>query len=80
LNTQKEQAVASTASASFFKTRLANRQEIAERTMGFRFERPEGWTFQAGQSIDLTILDSAETDAKGNIVPFRLPVRHPKGN
>jgi hypothetical protein len=30
-------------------SRLADRQEIAEGTMAFRFEKPSGWTFEAGQ-------------------------------
>jgi hypothetical protein len=32
--------------------KLVDRQEIAEGTMAFRFEKPLGWTFEAGQSID----------------------------
>ena len=34
--------------------------------MAFRFERPSGWTFEAGQAIDITLLAASETDAEGN--------------
>lgn len=52
--------------------KLSSRQEVAEGTMAFRFEKPPGWTFKAGQSIDLTLLKPAETDAEGNTRAFSL--------
>lgn len=58
--------MATSASASFLKTKLLGRQEVAEQTMAFRLEKPYGWAFKAGQSIDLTLLDPPETDAEGN--------------
>ena len=58
--------MATSASAGFLKTKLVGRQEVAERTMVFRLEKPSGWAFKAGQSIDLTLLDPPETDAEGN--------------
>lgn len=58
--------MATSAGAGFLKTKLVGRQEVAERTMAFRLEKPSGWAFKAGQSIDLTLLDPPETDAEGN--------------
>jgi ferredoxin-NADP reductase len=55
-----------------FRARLRGRQELAERTMAFRFEKPPGWSFRAGQFIDLTLLDPPETDAEGNTRSFTI--------
>lgn len=52
--------------------KLAERLEVAEHTMAFRFERPDGWAFKAGQSIDMTLLDPPETDAEGNKRAFSI--------
>jgi ferredoxin-NADP reductase len=46
--------------------KLLSRQEVAERTTAFRFEKPPNWTFKAGQSLDMALLDPPETDAEGN--------------
>jgi ferredoxin-NADP reductase len=46
--------------------KLKGRKEVAEGTMAFFFDRPAGFEFAAGQSIDLTLLDPPETDAEGN--------------
>src|ERR1039458_242312 len=53
-------------------TKLVDRQEIAEGTMSFRFEKPFGWTFEAGQSIDITLLAPSETDAEENTRTFTI--------
>jgi ferredoxin-NADP reductase len=55
-----------------FTAKLKSREEVAERTMAFRFERPDGWTFKAGQFIDMTLLDPSETDAEGNTRGFSI--------
>ena len=55
-----------------FMARLAERHEVAERTMAFQFEKPAGWTFKAGQFIDITLLNPSETDAEGNTRGFSL--------
>ena len=44
---------------------LLSRQEVAEGTMAFRFERPRGLVFKAGQFIDMTLVNPPETDAEG---------------
>ena len=51
---------------------LLAKREIAEGTMEFEFERPEGFTYQAGQTIDLTLQNPPETDAEGNMRTFSL--------
>jgi ferredoxin-NADP reductase len=51
---------------------LLSRHEVAERTTDFRFERPPNWTFKAGQTIDMTLLDPPETDAEGNTRTFSI--------
>ncbi len=55
-----------------FKAKLRSRQELAERTMAFRFEKPPGWSFEAGQFIDLTLIDPPESDAEGNTRSFTI--------
>ncbi len=40
--------------------------------MAFRFEKPEGFKFKAGQFGDFTLLNPSETDAEGNIRGFSL--------
>lgn len=53
-------------------TRLLSRQEVAERTSAFLFEKPPNWTFKAGQYLDMTLIDPAETDAEGNTRTFSI--------
>ena len=63
----------STAAASpIFTSKLKDRKEVAERTIAFRFEKPSGWTFKAGQFIDMTLLDPSETDPEGNTRGFSI--------
>ena len=40
--------------------------------MSFRFEKPSGWTFEAGQAMDITLLAPSETDAEGNTRTFTI--------
>ncbi len=53
-------------------TKLTNRETVAEGTMRFYFEKPEGLTYIAGQTIDLTLENPPETDAEGNTRTFSL--------
>lgn len=57
---------------SVYKIKLANKQEIADGTMAFYFEKPKGFTHKAGQYADLTLIDPTETDAEGNTRTFTL--------
>jgi ferredoxin-NADP reductase len=51
---------------------LQSRREIAQGTMAFRFEKPSGWQFTAGQFLDLTLIDPPETDAEGKTRSFSI--------
>lgn len=61
-----------TAKSSLLQVSLASRESVADRTMTFRFSKPAGWDFRAGQSVDLTLIDPPETDAEGNTRAFTL--------
>src|SRR5262249_590989 len=55
-----------------YQPKLLNRVEVAEGTMAFQFEKPQGFDFKPGQSVDLTLLNPPETDAEGNIRTFSI--------
>jgi ferredoxin-NADP reductase len=55
-----------------YKSKLTNREEIAEGTMAFHFEKPPGFQSRAGQAIDITLLNPPETDAEGNVRTFTV--------
>ena len=55
-----------------FTTKLLSRDEVADGTMSFKFAKPIDWTFDAGQFIDITLLDPAETDSEGNTRGFSV--------
>jgi ferredoxin-NADP reductase len=55
-----------------YKTKLRRKEEIADGTMAFHFEKPEGFAFKAGQFGDFTLISPGETDAEGNIRGFSL--------
>jgi ferredoxin-NADP reductase len=52
--------------------KLRDRQQVAVGTMAYYFDKPGGFDFAGGQSIDLTLLDPPETDAEGNTRAFSL--------
>ncbi len=54
------------------RVRLIARREVAKRTMALFFERPVGFSFKAGQFIDLMLLDPTETDSEGNTRAFTI--------
>lgn len=53
-----------------YRIRLIRSEVIAEDTMAFHFEKPEGFTFKAGQFGDWKLIDPAETDEEGSIRAF----------
>ena len=55
-----------------FLVRLGNRQEIAERTIACRFDKPPDFVFKPGQFIEVTLLNPPETDAEGNSRAFSI--------
>ncbi len=54
------------------KTKLLKSDTVAEGTMTFTFEKPEGFVYKAGQSIDLYLINPPETDAEGNKRAYSL--------
>jgi ferredoxin-NADP reductase len=53
-------------------SKLMRREEVAEGTMAFHFEKPSGFAFKAGQSADVTLIDPPDTDAEGNTRTFSI--------
>jgi ferredoxin-NADP reductase len=60
------------ATSTTFKSRLKEKEQLAEGTMAFYFARPDGFQFKAGQYVDVTLIHPAETDAEGNIRSFSI--------
>ena len=40
-----------------YEVALAGHEEVAEGTTAFRFEKPAGFSFKAGQSANFVLLD-----------------------
>lgn len=55
-----------------YEIKLIEKREVARETMEFTLEKPEGFMYQSGQTIDLTLVSPKETDSKGNIRTFSL--------
>jgi ferredoxin-NADP reductase len=55
-----------------FTVKLKRRRKVAEDTIAFNLTKPSGFEFKAGQSVDLTLINPAETDGRGNTRPFSL--------
>jgi len=49
-----------------YRSMLKKREEVAEGTMAFYFEKSEGFEFVAGQHIVMTHINPPETDAEGD--------------
>lgn len=46
------------------RTRMLDREEVADGTMSFYFEKPPGFEYKAGQFADYTLLEPPQTDAE----------------
>jgi ferredoxin-NADP reductase len=55
-----------------YQSKVNSREQIAEGTMAFHFEKPAGFDFQGGQSVDMTMLNPPKTDEEGNIRTFSI--------
>ena len=55
-----------------FLARLKDCQEIAERTIACRLEKPPQFTFTPGQFIEITLLNPPESDVEGNSRAFSI--------
>jgi ferredoxin-NADP reductase len=47
-----------------YQARLRGREEIANGTMAFHFEKPPGFNFKPGQAIDVVLLDPPAADTQ----------------
>jgi ferredoxin-NADP reductase len=55
-----------------YQSKLKSRAQVAEGTMAFHFEKPAGFDFQGGQSVDMTFLNPPQTDDEGNTRTFSI--------
>jgi ferredoxin-NADP reductase len=55
-----------------FAASLKGKQQIAEGTWAFVFEKPDGFRFKAGQHVRMTLVDPPETDGEGDSRFFSL--------
>jgi ferredoxin-NADP reductase len=55
-----------------YDTTLRSSQTVAEGTMAFHFAKPAGFAFKPGQSMNVSLIDPPETDAKGNARTFSI--------
>ena len=55
-----------------YEVALKGKKQLAEGTMAFIFEKPNGFHFKAGQHIRLTLIRPPETDIKGKRRFFSL--------
>lgn len=52
------------------RIRLVEKSTVARGTIVLRFEKPEGFTYRAGQYADYTLVDPPETDTEGDTREF----------
>lgn len=55
-----------------YRVKLKSRRDVAAGTMAFTLEKPEGFSFKAGQSADFKLIDPPETDDDGIERTFSL--------
>lgn len=55
-----------------YEVALNERIEIAKDTLEFRFEKPEGFSFKAGQFADISLINPPEMDDEGNTRTFSI--------
>lgn len=55
-----------------YRTTLLGQDEIASGTIAFRFKKPDGFTYRAGQAIYLTLPGLKTKDGKGRVRTFSL--------
>jgi len=54
------------------KSKLLARVEVAERTVAVELEKPPGFTFTAGQALELKLIGLKETDSEGDSRAFSI--------
>jgi len=55
-----------------YQVRLKSRREVAEKTIAWYFDKPREFSFQAGQFIDLILLDQPNIDSEENQRTFTI--------
>lgn len=55
-----------------YSVKLLKKETVANGTVAFYWEKPEGFEFIAGQYCDITLINPPETDSEGNIRTFSL--------
>ena len=55
-----------------YQSRLRGREEVAEGTMAFHLDKPAGFQFKAGQYVDVSLINPAETDSEGVVRSFSI--------
>jgi len=55
-----------------YTVRLEGREEVAQGTMAFHFEKPAGFSFKPGQTIDVIRIDAPAADAQDARHTFSL--------
>ncbi len=57
---------------SMARVKLKNRAEVAQGTVAFYLQKPPGFAFEAGQFLDVTLIDPPETDDQGSTRAFTI--------
>lgn len=55
-----------------YQSRLKSREEVAEGTMAFHLEKPTDFQFRPGQYVDVTLINTPETDSQGVVRTFSI--------
>jgi len=55
-----------------YTIKLIKKESAAENTTAFYFEKPQGFTYRAGQYCDFTLINPPETDSEGDKRTFSL--------
>src|SRR5690242_18065397 len=55
-----------------YRIKLLRREEVADGTAAFFFEKPDGFQFNAGQFLRFNLIDPPETDEEGNSRSFSI--------
>ncbi len=57
---------------AIYNIRLKKKEVVADQTMAFHFEKPEGFEFRAGQFGEFNQISPKETDDEGTNRPFSI--------
>jgi ferredoxin-NADP reductase len=55
---------------TIYTVKLLRKETIANGTMAFEWEKPDGFEYIPGQFCDMTLVDPPETDEEGNVRGF----------